>query len=78
MISSEIDYSYWYKPCYILIMKKILIAFFMIGLFGCSSLNGSTCCEKKTECTKQTECCGMDHCDKTKCEGQCCDKSCCG
>ena len=59
-------------------MKKILISFLMIGLFVCASVNGSTCCDAKTECVKQTECCGMDHCDKTKCEGQCCDKSCCG
>jgi hypothetical protein len=45
-------------------MKKILIAFFMIGLFGCTTLKDGTCCDKKTQCTKQTECC-----DKTKSEG---------
>lgn len=36
----------------------------MIGLFGCATSKGTTCCSSKTECTKQTECC-----DKTKSEG---------
>jgi hypothetical protein len=57
---------------------KNLALFLTIGLFSCTTSSEMACCESKSECVKETTCCQMDHCDETKCEGNCCDMSCCG